>query len=478
MLFQHHIQPLYAAHDRPQDFAHHLTEADVRHRPGPRVVTAAVVVIVVLVASLLAGMTGEARASSTGNTVVRWNQIAEDTVVASGAFQNESLLYLSYASAAVYDALVAIEGGYEPYGDVHIVAAPGASPDAAAITASSAVLSFYFPAQSQHLAELAAASLASIPDGFEKTAGADVGVAAASAVLAMREADGRMTPIGTSSWFPTLTPGPGVWRLAAPAFAQPQTPWLGGVRPFVLRSADQFLPGPPPSLRSKQWVTAFDETKEYGAASSSVRAEAQTATAKFWSANVVRQYNRLVRDLAVTRGLDLLQSARLAAMVNVVGADAQISVMYAKYHYLFWRPVTAIDPTAVTWDGFGPVPGFADGNAATAEQVSWRPLLATPSHPEYPAAHGSITSAVAEVISRFLGTSRIDLDVRGFETSGAAGNLDGSRHFAAAADLRDEIVDARVWAGVHYRFSGLAGVALGRNVARYDLAHAFRANRK
>jgi hypothetical protein len=254
----------------------------------------------------------------------------------------------------------------------------------------------------------------------------------------------------------------------------PQTPWLGD----VLRSAAQFLPGSPPALGSKRWVEAFDETKAYGAASSSVRADAQTSTARFGSANVVRQYNRLVRDLTVTRGLDILQSARLAATVNVVGADAQISVMYAKYHYLFWRPVTATDPTAVTSDGFGPVPGFDGGNTATAEQAGWRPLLATPNHPEFPAAHGSITSAVAEAVGRFLGRTQIDLDVRGFDASGPVGNLEGSRHFATAADLRDEIVDARIWAGVHYRFSGLAGVQLGRKVARYDLAHAFRAKRR
>src|SRR5207302_5709852 len=125
------------------------------------------------------------------------------------------------------------------------------------------------------------------------------------------------------------------------------------------------------------------------AANSTARTADQTNIAKFWSANVIRQYNRVTRDVTDARGLNLVQSARLAAMVNVVGADAQISVMYAKYHYLFWRPVTAIDPTSVklTGDGFGPYPGFDDGNAATAEQAGWRPLITTPNHPEYPAAH-------------------------------------------------------------------------------------------
>ena len=115
-----------------------------------------------------------------------------------------------------------------------------------------------------------------------------------------------------------------------------------------------------------------------------------------------------------------------------------------------------------------------DGNDATDEQPGWRPLLATPNHPEYPAAHGSITSAVAEVVSQFLGTNRIEVDIHGFDPAGVAGNLDASRHFERDGDLRQEIVDARVWAGVHYRFSGVAGVALGRSVAKYDLRQAFR----
>jgi hypothetical protein len=154
------------------------------------------------------------------------------------------------------------------------------------------------------------------------------------------------------------------------------------------------------------------------------------ATARFWTANVIRQYNRVGRDLSTARSLNLLQTARLLAMINVVGADAQISVMHWKYEFLFWRPVTAIDPLAVTDDGFGPVPGFDDGNPGTSEEVGWRPLVATPNHPEYPAAHGSITSAVAEVLKVFLGSDQIDIDIHGFDASGPAGNLNASRHFA------------------------------------------------
>jgi hypothetical protein len=120
------------------------------------------------------------------------------------------------------------------------------------------------------------------------------------------------------------------------------------------------------------------------------------------------------------------------------------------------------------------VPGYDDGNPATVEQPGWRPLLTTPNHPEYPAAHGAITSAMAQVFSTFLGTNQIDLDIHGFDPFGPAGNLNAVRHFDMPNDLRDEIIDARLWAGLHYHFSGVAGVVLGRNVARYDLRHAFQ----
>jgi hypothetical protein len=179
--------------------------------------------------------------------------------------------------------------------------------------------------------------------------------------------------------------------------------------------------------------------------------------------------------VATSKGLGDVETARLVAMVNVVGADNGIATMDAKYHYLFWRPVTAIDPTSVSNDGFGPVPGFNDGNPATVEQPGWRPLITTPNHPEYPAAHGSLTSAEAEVFADFLGTDNINVDIHGFDPAGPPNNLNAVRHFATTTDLRTEIVNARVWGGVHYRFSGEAGVTLGREVADYDLSHAFGA---
>jgi hypothetical protein len=448
-----------------------------------RLLQVAVVAVTALALVASAATTGDAGAAlPPGNTVAQWNKIAEDTVVGSGAFQSEGLIYMGYASTAVYNAVVAIEGGYESL-DSTIIAPAAASADCAAVEAAYRTLRYYFssfPALVATLdADYAEALSPSNLNGCtaDGGAGTDVGLAAAGEVIYNRTTgprpDGRMTPIGVSTPFPTLAPGPGVWRLTPP-FAAPQVPWVGNVRRFVLRSVDQFLPTAPPSLQSLDWVAAFNQIKAYGAATGSARSDEQTAIARFWSANVIRQFNRVGRDIAAGRGLSLLETARLAAMVNVVGADSLMSALYAKYHYLFWRPVTAIDPTAVTTDNFGPVPGYADGNPATVEQAGWRPLLTTPNHPEYPAAHGVITSAMAEVFSAFLGTNQIDLNVHGFEPAGPPGNLDAVRHFDMPNDLRHEIIDARLWAGLHYHFSGVAGVALGRQVAKYDLRHAFR----
>jgi VCPO second helical-bundle domain len=436
----------------------------------PRVV--AIAVAALAVATSAGTSPNAAAALPPGNTVAQWNKIAEDTVVGSGAFQSEGLIYMAYVSAAVYDAAVAIEGGFEPYGPA-ITAPAGASIDAAVVEAAYRTLVNYFPSQAGTLGALYTEALGSIADGTAKINGQAVGLAAATNIITLRNGDGRMTPIGVSTPFPTLPPGPGVWRLTPP-FAAPQVPWVGNVRRFVLQSPDQFLPDPPPSLQSTEWVEAFNQINAYGAATSTVRSEEQTAVARFWSANVIRQYNRVGRDIALASGLTPLRTARLAAMVNLVGADALMSTLYAKYHYLFWRPVTAIDPTAVIADGFGPVPGYGDGNPTTAEQTGWRPLLTTPNHPEYPAAHGAITSAMTEVFSTFLGTNQIDLDIHGFDPAGPAGNLEAVRHFDTASDLRHEIIDARLWAGLHYHFSGVAGVVLGRKVGQFDLRHAFR----
>jgi hypothetical protein len=410
------------------------------------------------------------------NTVQQWNKIAEDTAVGSGAFQGEGEVYMSYTATAVYDAVVAIQGGFEPYGPA-ITAPAGASVDCAVVEGAYRTLHHYFASKPALIASLDgyySDALSSL-DGCTADGGkgTSVGVAAANGIIDLRSGDGRLTPIATTSPFETKDPGPGVWHLTPP-FAPPQTPWLGSVQPFLLKSPGQFQPPPPPPLTSQEWVRAFDEVKTYGRAANSLRTTEQTAIARFWTANVTRQFNSAARDLATGHSLNLLETARLFAMVNTVSADALMSMINSKYRFLFWRPVTAINQAAVTADGYGPVPGIDDGNPATVEEPGWLPLVTTPNHPEYPGAHGLNTSAMAEVFSEFLGTDNIDLDIRGFDVAGSPGNLDAVRHFDTTDQLRAEIVDARLWGGIHYRFSTEAGVHLGRKVAQYGLNHAFR----
>jgi hypothetical protein len=425
-----------------------------KHRMGILVATALAVALCAL------GATARQAVGKTmvvTNAALQWDEIATNTVVKSGAFQNEGLLYMGYVSSAVLQAANKASDEDDE-----------ASVDAAVVEAAYRTLVNYFPAPrkagSPDLDALYAQSLAAIPDGESKTEGQKIGARAASKLVASRADDGRLSLASTSA-FPTLAPGPGVWRLTPPAYLAPQTPWLANVRPFNLRRGDQFQPAPPPSLSSSTWVNAFNEIKAEGTGSDA----AKKATALFWTANVIVQYNQLLRDVATSGNFDTAQTARAMAMVNIVGADAQIACMNAKYHFAFWRPVSAIDPTSVqTTDGFGAV-AYDDGNPLTVEQPGWRPLIATPNHPEYPAAHGSITGAMSEVFSAILRTDQINVTVHGFDLTGAPGNLAASRTFATGSDLRNEIVNARLWAGVHYRFSSEAGVQLGQKVAAFDL---------
>ena len=426
--------------------------------------------ILTLAGGLVVGSVSPAAASGP-NIVAQWDQIAEDTVVPAGTAQIEGLIYMSYAQLAVYDAVVAIEGGYQPYGAA-LSAPAGASAEAAVVQASYETLVHYFPASFATLDAARTSSLGLLP-AAGKSDGLAVGHAAAQQIITMRTGDGLQAgpPYGATSSFTHKAPGPGTWRLTPPYLA-PQIPWAGGVTPFVTASADQFRPAPPPALSSAAWVADFNEVKLMGQNTSTMRTATQTAVARFYTANVPRQWNRLVRDIAANKSLGLLQTARLAAMINTVGADAGIAVMNAKYHFQFWRPVTAIDPTSVQAnDGFGPTPGYDDGNPLTVEQTGWRPLITTPNHPEYPAAHGTITSSIAEVLTQFLGTSKINVDIHGADS--ATNNLNAVHHFDKANQLRAEVINARVWGGVHYRTSAEAGVALGRSVAKYDLRHAF-----
>jgi hypothetical protein len=353
------------------------------------------ILLAVLITSTLASTATSVGAATptSPDAIIAWNAIAQRAAITvARQFQTQSMIYISFAQAAVYDAVVAIKGGYQPY-QVRLAHVPEASVDAAVATAAHHVLVHYFPAQQAALDADYATALAAIPDGVVKETGIDVGRAAAAGMIALRRGDGLEADIGF-----TMPPAaPGVWQL--PAGQTPQTPWVSRLRPFMLERPDQFRPEPPPELTSRTWARNFHEVKVLGRSDSPARTAEQTDIARFWSTNAIVQYNTAFAQLTQARGLNAVESARLFVMGNLIGADALIACFDSKYHELFWRPQFAIPQ------------GDSDPNPDTIGDPSWTPLLATPNHPEYPAAHGCLTAAEAEVFATFFDTKRIELDL-------------------------------------------------------------------
>jgi hypothetical protein len=391
-----------------------------------------------------------------------WNLNAVNVVRAfrstAGApyFQLEGLIYMSYVQAAVYDAVTKISGRYVPY---HAFAADaaGASADAAVIAATYRTLLNYQGDLVVDLTTLTAKydlAVAALPP-TGKAKGIAVGEAAASDLIAFRANDGR-NGVGTNCAYVPTALTAGVWQ---PPAAGAQTPWAACMTPFLLNSAAQFRAGPPPALGSSDYAVDFNETKSYGAFNSTVRSADQKATAYFWNANVISQANKALRDTVTKHNLDLVDAVRLLAMGDLVVTDAGIACFESKYHYLFWRPIAAIQHADI------------DGNSATVADTAWAPTLNTPNHPEYPAAHGCVTSALAMTVAIAFQTAHIDVDVPG-ATNGDT-TLTATRHFATVEDITTEIVNARVWIGFHYRNSAVTGVELGTNVASWTLERFF-----
>jgi hypothetical protein len=412
-------------------------------------------------------------ASVSSQTVLDWNANAVNLVLQAqhprevtppltrNLFQGEGSLYVSYVQAAVYDAAVAIEGRYEPYG-FSLFAPGGASAPAAVAQAAHDVLAYYLTpmltaAQIATLDGWLTASLTAIPNGQAKTDGISVGHAAALGIEAIRSNDGRDGPEGN---YGTGAIAPGAWVLTPGPFTFAQTPWLGSMHPFVLESADQFKSKAPPELRSAKWAKDFNETKAYGRVDSTVRTGDQKNTAYFWNGNVTNQFNRELRDAATQYNMDLVDAAHLLAAGDLAAEDAAMATWHAKYTYLFWRPLTAIQNAGI------------DGNSKTAADPTWTPLITHPNHPEWPSAHGSVSGALTEVLAEILGTNDVNLTIWGGENGSAS--LTTSRHYNSIEDIRDDVANARVWGGFHFRSSTDAGLKLGEKVAHWDLQHAFR----
>ena len=382
-------------------------------------------------------------------------------------FQAEGSLYVSYVQAAVYNAAIAIGGRYEPYG-YSLFAPEGASANAAVAQAAHDVLMYYLasPASpmltSTQIATLdgwLSSSLAPIPDGQAKTDGISVGKAAALGIEAIRSNDGRD---GAEGNYGTGAVAPGAWVLTPGPFTFAQTPWLGSMHPFVLESADQFKAKAPPELSSDKWAKDFNETKAYGRIDSTVRSDDQRKTAFFWNANVTNQFNRELRDAASQYDMDLVDAAHLLAAGDLAAEDAAMATWHSKYTYLFWRPLTAIRNAGI------------DANSKTAADSTWSPLIAHPNHPEWPSAHGSVSGALTQVLAEVLETKDINITIWGGLEGPTPTALSTSRHYDSINDIRDEVANARVWGGFHYRSATTAALKLGEKVAHWDLQHAFR----
>lgn len=395
---------------------------------------------------------GQSTAVQSPQVVLDWNATAVATVLAARKPSPEALVYLGLVQAAVHDAVVAIEGGFEPYLIVPGVP-PTSSAEAAGAAAAYGVLARYFPAQKAMLDDAYASSLAGIPDGPAEDRGVLVGQQVATGIVAARIDDGRDAPV---SFSPTASPG--VWRPTPPAFLAAAHPWLPSTKPLALESPSQFRPDAPPVLDSRRYARDVEETRLYGAKTGSLRTAAQTETALFWAENTPTQYNRTLRNLVTARSLDLREAARTLALGGIVLADAMIACFDAKQAYAYWRPVTAIREADT------------DGNERTTADPTWEPLAATPNHAEYPSAHTCATAALGNAVAEIVGDDDIELDVASTVTN-------TTRHFDDIDALRQDIVDARVYIGFHFRTANEVGYRLGEKVSRWVIRHHLRATR-
>lgn len=409
----------------------------------------------VLVGVLLLSLATPATAQ---NAVTNWNNIAITAARASkapgSASGSTTAIYIAYVELAVYNAVNAIDGRFEPY-KYSLTAPAGASADAAAIEAAYQTLIRVLPDQKQYLDTQYGdplVGIASIPSGQARTDGQSVGFVSAITLLTLRANDGRGANVPYS--FPSTVLA-GVWIPTPPGFLAPATPWVGQMQPFTFENPGQFVPEPPPDLSSRTWADDYNEVKVLGAKDSTVRTPEQTEIALFWTEHSTAQYGRMLRAKAAEFNLSLADSARLFAMIYAAAADATIGCWNAKYQYSVWRPATAIPN------------GDIDGNPDTVADPAWTPLTATPNHPEYPSAHGCTTGAVADMLKGYFGRPNLEISLYSPVTN-------TTHNFTNLRDWQNEVGRARIYAGFHYRTSVKQGLILGHKVAHHVLHNYFR----
>jgi membrane-associated phospholipid phosphatase len=418
---------------------------------GILLVIVSVVATLVLTPILTAGASGNAANGSSDSVaiVIAWNKELLHIVQTPGAQPATVHPTRSYAilHAAIYDAVVSITQDASPY-LFSVPASRSARADASAAQAGHDTLVALYPKWKAALDQQLASELATIPNGADKQQGIQVGQTVVARLLAIRANDGSaVTP-------PPFVPGnkPGDYRPTPPNFAAPVFTTWGNVTPFVLNNAAQFRPGPPPALTSQAYAQAINEVKSLGQNTSTTRTPEQTVIGKFWGGPIWNTWNEIAENAALAHHTNLETTARLFAVLNLSFADSTIAFYDAKYHYLLWRPITAIRLADT------------DGNPATVADPTWTPLAVTAPDPSYPGAHSTISMAGATVLSAFFGNQdqiRVTSDV-----------LPGVvRTFTSYNDVATEAGLSRIYAGQHTRIDHEAGFALGHAVAQFVLSH-------
>jgi len=396
---------------------------------------------------LIATLFGSAVAKA--DVVLEWNAIAVNTAVANGQNPFAQARFAAIVQLAVFESVNAITGEYRPYLGT-IVAPPGACPEAAAIQAAYRVLSTYFPASASTLDAERATSLASIPDGQAKTDGIATGEAAALAMIAVRAHDGSSPP----QFKIPGPPVPGEWQ------ATPSCPIVNGIAvgiafqwqnitPFGIPSAREFLLDPPPALRSNEYAKAYNEVMTVGGIDSTQRPQDRANVALFYAASSPTQvFNQAVQQIAQEQGRSLSENARTLALVNMAMNDSLVASFLNKYHYNFWRPETAIHA------------GDTDGNPRTVGDPSFVPFITTPCFPSYPSNHGSAANGAAEILKRIYGEGGHSI------TLSNPAVPDIVLQYTTFKQITDDISDARVYGGIHFRTDQVAGERLGKAIGK------------
>jgi PAP2 superfamily len=394
------------------------------------------------VCMLIAALFGTAVAKA--DAVLDWNAIAVNTAVANGQNPFAQARYAAIVQLAVFESVNAITGEYHPYLGT-IVAPPGACPEAAAIQAAYHVLNTYFPMSATPLAAERAKSLASIPDGQAKTDGIATGDAAAVAMIALRANDG-------SSPAQFKIPGPAVpgeWQ------ATPSCPIMNGVgvgiafqwqyiTPFGIRRASDFLLDPPPALTSRAYAKAYNEVMTVGGTDSTERPQDRANVALFYAAASPTQvFNQAVQQVAQERWHSLTENAQALALMNMAVNDSLVAAFLNKYLYNFWRPETAIHA------------GATDGNPKTDPDPSFVPFVTTPCFPSYPSNHGSAANSAAEVLRHIYGEGGHSMTLSNSTVP------DIVLQYTTFEQITEDISDARVYGGIHFRTDQVAGERLG-----------------